>query len=569
MRSLEIFCCYAHEDRPHLNTLRKTLRPLERQGLIDVWTDTDISPGVNYEEEINRHLDTAHIVLLLVSPDFIDSDYCYGKEMQRAMERHECGEVCVIPIILRPALWEMTPFSKLQALPTDAKPALGLGWYNQDEAFLDIAKGILKVVVKLATKSATAANEEANKPAHSTETVIKSASVSNERERGVGKAVKNILDRLLAGIYVKALCPFCVQEFYIGDCEIVSSRTKGKILTSPPRGFALINARLHPEPIMGVKYIKELAYRVCPHCKNILPHNIELVNKNVHIAVFGNSQSAGASSYIASLTYQLQEGRQHQIDENARLVCLTPEIEVENIEDVLDLLFEDKRLIKATRSVSSLARPLIYELTIQKSPSYRAQRINLILHDISSIEDHVTQLRAISNADGIIFLIDPMTIPGIFERLPHHLRPTSFTASPRTSITSVLQRIINTVKQYRMLPALSPISVPIAITLSKSDLLEHMKEMDEHFAFLHNPKYNLQDLQKVSAEVRDIIARFEGRLLLFTDSELRNVSFFAISATGSEPDENGAYPFIKPLRCLDPLLWLIQQLGIIDVNDIT
>src|SRR5207248_7337822 len=137
-----------------------------------------------------------------------------------------------------------------------------------------------------------------------------------------------------------------------------------------------------------------------------------------------------------------------------------------------------KRLIKATQSVSSLARPLIYELTIQKSPSYRAQRINLILHDISSIEDDVTQLRALSNADGIIFLIDPMTTPGIFERLPQHLQLTSFIASPRTSITTVLSRIINTIKQYRMLPALSPISVPISITLSKSDHLDHVKEMD-------------------------------------------------------------------------------------------
>ena len=79
----------------------------------------------------------------------MDSDYCYGTEMQRALERHERGEVQVIPIILRPVYFEGIPFSKLQALPTDAKAVMSSSWQYQDEAYVNVTKGIHKVVEKL------------------------------------------------------------------------------------------------------------------------------------------------------------------------------------------------------------------------------------------------------------------------------------------------------------------------------------------------------------------------------------------------------------------------------------
>src|SRR5256714_6146191 len=98
---VKIFFCYAHEDEELLNKLKSHLRPLQRQGLIDVWHDRDINAGTEWEQEISHHLNTAQVILLLISPDFMDSDYCYGVEMQRAIERHARGEALVIPIILR------------------------------------------------------------------------------------------------------------------------------------------------------------------------------------------------------------------------------------------------------------------------------------------------------------------------------------------------------------------------------------------------------------------------------------------------------------------------------------
>src|SRR5258706_4596167 len=131
---VKIFFCYAHEDEAFLNQLKRHLSPLRRQGFIDVWYDRDISAGTEWEQTIKEQLNTAQIVLLLVSPDFIDSDYCYSVEMKLALERHIAGEARVVPIILRPVHWEDAPFSKLQVLPTDGKPAVN--WLNIDDAFL-------------------------------------------------------------------------------------------------------------------------------------------------------------------------------------------------------------------------------------------------------------------------------------------------------------------------------------------------------------------------------------------------------------------------------------------------
>ncbi len=141
--AIEIFCCYSRKDQDLLENLTAHLAPLRKQGLIKVWNDTDISPGTNYEDEINAHLDSADIILLLVSPDFMNSDYCYSKEMERAMQRHNNAEARVIPIILRPVHFQDAPFGKIQALPTDAKPVRK--WADIDDAFYDVAAGIKRI----------------------------------------------------------------------------------------------------------------------------------------------------------------------------------------------------------------------------------------------------------------------------------------------------------------------------------------------------------------------------------------------------------------------------------------
>src|SRR5438105_15040382 len=94
---VEVFCCYSHEDEKWLQRLETHLSLLQRQGLISLWHDRLIVPGADWAKTIDTHLETASVILLLVSADFLASNYCYGVEMKRALERQEAGEARVVP----------------------------------------------------------------------------------------------------------------------------------------------------------------------------------------------------------------------------------------------------------------------------------------------------------------------------------------------------------------------------------------------------------------------------------------------------------------------------------------
>jgi hypothetical protein len=146
-KPLKIFCSYSHRDEEHLDDLRDWLRGLERQGMIEWWHDREISPGWEWEEAIDKSLRSADVILLLVSPAFMASDYVYEQEMDKAVGRHDRSEARVIPIIVRPADWEWASFGKLQALPKDARPITR--WPDRDEAWLDVLRGVRKAVGEL------------------------------------------------------------------------------------------------------------------------------------------------------------------------------------------------------------------------------------------------------------------------------------------------------------------------------------------------------------------------------------------------------------------------------------
>ncbi len=123
---------------------------LKRQDVIAEWHDRKIGAGTEWKGQIDEHLNSARVILLLVSADFIHSNYCYDVEVKRAIERHKAGEARVIPIILKPCDWQHPPLNDLQALPKDAKPVTK--WRNQDEAFADVARGIRAAVAELSAR---------------------------------------------------------------------------------------------------------------------------------------------------------------------------------------------------------------------------------------------------------------------------------------------------------------------------------------------------------------------------------------------------------------------------------
>ncbi|MBF0285192.1 MAG: toll/interleukin-1 receptor domain-containing protein, partial [Magnetococcales bacterium] len=139
-----LFYSYAHEDEVFREELEKQLTIFQHIGLLSSWNDREIVAGQEWGEEIRRELESADVILFLVSADFIASNYCWDVEVKRGMERHAAGSARVIPVILRPVKWEKAPFAKLQALPKDGKPVSQ--WTSWDEALYNVAEGLEKAL---------------------------------------------------------------------------------------------------------------------------------------------------------------------------------------------------------------------------------------------------------------------------------------------------------------------------------------------------------------------------------------------------------------------------------------
>ncbi|HKG14500.1 MAG TPA: COR domain-containing protein [Pyrinomonadaceae bacterium] len=149
-----VFVSYTRRDERLRKRLEVNLKLLKRAGLIETWQDRDIEAGEEWREKIDENLERADIILLLVSDDFLASDYCYEIEMRRALELHEGKKARVIPIIARPVNWELTRLPKLNALPQDGR-AITV-WPNRDNAWKNVSEGIQKVAETVRKKKARA-----------------------------------------------------------------------------------------------------------------------------------------------------------------------------------------------------------------------------------------------------------------------------------------------------------------------------------------------------------------------------------------------------------------------------
>ncbi|TMC22767.1 MAG: TIR domain-containing protein, partial [Chloroflexi bacterium] len=151
---IEIFCSYADKDTSLLEQLEVHLSGLRRQNLISTSHKQKLVAGTEKAQAIDARLDRASLILLLVSPDYLASDYCYESEMQRAIKRHEADQARVIPIIVRPCDWTYAPFARQQSLPQDGKPVTQ--WPDRDTAWHNVISGIRRVIEDLPLLTASA-----------------------------------------------------------------------------------------------------------------------------------------------------------------------------------------------------------------------------------------------------------------------------------------------------------------------------------------------------------------------------------------------------------------------------
>jgi hypothetical protein len=146
-QKLRVFVSYSHKDEVLRAELDNHLAPLRREYSILEWHDGKVLAGGDWRREVKQNLESAHIILLLVSASYLASEFCVSVEMMRAIERHNMGTAVVIPIILKPADWSGAPFGNLKALPKDGIPVSK--WRDPDEAFMDAATGIRRVIETL------------------------------------------------------------------------------------------------------------------------------------------------------------------------------------------------------------------------------------------------------------------------------------------------------------------------------------------------------------------------------------------------------------------------------------
>jgi hypothetical protein len=146
-KPLRVFYSYSHKDDSLRAELGDHLAVMRHAGVIQDWHDRRILPGQEWESEIAAQLNTAHIVLLLISRNFISSRYCFGIEMKRALELHESGSARVVPVILRACDWRNAPFGKLKALPGDGRPVTLRR--PRDVAFTEVAESLRLLVADI------------------------------------------------------------------------------------------------------------------------------------------------------------------------------------------------------------------------------------------------------------------------------------------------------------------------------------------------------------------------------------------------------------------------------------
>jgi TIR domain/SIR2-like domain len=174
---LSLFIAYAREDETLVHELKAHLKSLQLEGLISVWHDREIAAGRDWDTDIKEHLESADIILLLVSAAFISSAYCIGVEAARAVARHLTNDARVIPILLRPVEWTKIPVGSgtavlklglLNALPTDGRPVSQ--WTDADESFLNVTVGLRKVIEEIAEARRARGADVAAPPAASNRT---------------------------------------------------------------------------------------------------------------------------------------------------------------------------------------------------------------------------------------------------------------------------------------------------------------------------------------------------------------------------------------------------------------
>ncbi len=380
-------------------------------------------------------------------------------------------------------------------------------------------------------------------------------------------------------------CPFCNAKFYPGYAAIYSDRQNNKgehILLKPAPQDMLqrILARLRTETLDGEVYAKEGARRECPNpaCRRLLPRHFE-DTPSLTIAVIGDTVS-GKTHFITTLLRQLKSGEAVQqgnvLFRFRPLTDATTDWYKKNERQ----LFTERKELPLTQRHSQLdaSKPVIWEPIIfsleigyRLNIGFRRSVVNLVFYDVSG-EDIVRERELrfygwpILGAQGIIHIADPLSMPNILKH--KDLRPgpqveKAIAQFPyRRKSAEILSDVMNIFMQFNNTRQQQTVDTPVAIMLSKSDLLDSI--VQQPLRFLQYPMYdgtvNINEMNVIDNEVKYLLHAF-GEDELYRQSQVfSKVKFFATSTTGCALEADETFPQVKPRRCLDPFFWLLWEL---------
>jgi hypothetical protein len=365
----------------------------------------------------------------------------------------------------------------------------------------------------------------------------------------------------------KIRCPFCAKEQRLSDFAVYSEATGKVTKPAPHNPFKRFAAGVLPPSLEGRENAQARNLRQCPKCQKRLPFNVEYVEDNVIIAIIGDT-FAGKSHFIAAAIQQLKEGRVPPEFGLTSFRASTSDVEKRYKLDYYDPLFKRGEPLQPTPpAISPLDDPLIYEMRIGE------RHVNLLIYDASGeefagIDISVEKRPHILNAQALIFLADPWSIPSFVDQLAHHLRPDVRYRTGRMSV-DVLNNVINVFKRALGEAKEPQFSLPVAIALSKSDLIPYVvtPSGNSNYQALSDARYPStfasNESDAIHAMVKQFLYEVKEYSLLSMEKTIERVNFSAITATGVALDSQGKYPKVVPHRCLDPLFWVFRELEIL------
>jgi len=155
-----VFISYSHQDSKYLTNLHSHLADIQRKGLIDLWSDTKIHPGADWKEEIKRAIKSAKIAILLVSADFIASQFIVENELPPLLEAAKAGGTIILPVILKPCSFEDTSLSQFQAVNSPAMPLTKMKGYQRDELWVKVARDIKRALLSTSSENPPIGNQQ-------------------------------------------------------------------------------------------------------------------------------------------------------------------------------------------------------------------------------------------------------------------------------------------------------------------------------------------------------------------------------------------------------------------------